>query len=76
MLQAIDSLGASPEHSAHLGDRLDSDVLGARRAGMVAILVETGGHTRHDALRLPESERPDAIAVDLPSVIKWWGLNE
>ena len=76
MLQAVDSMGARPEESAHLGDRLDSDVLGARRAGMVAILVETGGHTRHDALRLPESERPDAIAVDLPSVINWWGLNE
>ena len=74
MLQAVDSMGARPEESAHLGDRLDSDVLGARRAGMVSVLVETGGHNRDDAMRLPESERPDVIAVDLPSVIKWWGL--
>src|SRR2546425_3089914 len=74
MLQAVDSMGARPEESAHLGDRLDSDVLGARRAGMVSVLVETGGHNRDHPMRLPESERPDVIAVDLPSVIKWWGL--
>ena len=75
MLQAVDSMGARPEDSVHLGDRLDSDVLGARRAGMAAVLVETGGHTRDDALRLPESERPDLIAVDLPSLMRWWGLT-
>jgi HAD superfamily hydrolase (TIGR01450 family) len=75
MLQAVDAMGARPEESAHLGDRLDSDVLGARRAGMVSVLVETGGHNRHDAMRLPETERPDLIAVDLPSLITWWGLS-
>jgi 4-nitrophenyl phosphatase len=75
MLQAVDSMGARPEESAHLGDRLDSDVLGARRAGMVSVLVETGGHNRDDAMRLPESERPDVIAVDLPSIMKWWELT-
>jgi 4-nitrophenyl phosphatase len=75
MLQAVESMDARPEESVHLGDRLDSDILGARRAGMASVLVETGGHTRADAMRLPETERPDLIAVDLPSLIEWWGLS-
>ena len=73
--QAVEAMGARPEQSVHLGDRLDSDVLGARNAGMVSVLVETGGHTREDALRLPETERPDVIAPDLPAVLAWLGLG-
>jgi HAD superfamily hydrolase (TIGR01450 family) len=76
MLQAVDAMGARPEESVHLGDRLDSDVLGARRAGMASVLVETGGHTRDDAMRLPETERPDVIALDLPSLLGWWELTQ
>jgi 4-nitrophenyl phosphatase len=76
MLQAVEAMGARPEQSVHLGDRLDSDVMGARNAGMVSVLVETGGHNRADALRLPETERPDAIAPDLPTVLAWLGLDK
>jgi HAD superfamily hydrolase (TIGR01450 family) len=74
MLQAVHAMGATPGEAVHLGDRIDSDVLGARRAGMVAVLVETGGHTRRDAVDLPTGERPDVVATDLPTIIKWWGL--
>lgn len=75
MLQAVDAMGAEPARSVHLGDRIDSDVRGARRAGMVAVLVETGGHTRADVRSGSPEEQPDAIAVDLPTVMRWWGLT-
>lgn len=75
MLQAVDAMGAAPKKAAHLGDRLDSDVLGARRAGMMAVLVETGGHTRRDAMGLPPAERPDVVAADLARIIEWWELS-
>jgi HAD superfamily hydrolase (TIGR01450 family) len=75
MLQAVAAMGAAPERSVHLGDRLDSDVAGARNAGMVAVLVTTGAHTHADAMRLPEIERPDAIADGIPSLMCWLGLS-
>jgi 4-nitrophenyl phosphatase len=75
MLQAVYAMGAEPTEAVHLGDRLDSDVLGARRAGMRAVLVETGGHTRADVPNVPPAEQPDAVAVDLPTVMRWWGLS-
>lgn len=75
MLQAVDAMGATAERSAHLGDRLDSDVQGARRAGMLAVLVETGGHTRDDLASAGPSERPDVVARDLATVMDWWELT-
>jgi 4-nitrophenyl phosphatase len=75
MLQAVHAMGATPERAVHLGDRLDSDVLGAKRAGMVAVLVETGGHTRRNIPSVPPGEQPDVVATDLPTVMKWWGLE-
>lgn len=71
MLQALGQMGAAPVDSIHLGDRLDSDVLGARRAGMVSALVTTGDHTLEDALALEEAERPHVVAPDLPSLMEW-----
>ncbi len=72
MWQAIRLMGGTPEAAVHLGDRLDSDVLAARRAGMVAVLVTTGGHTRAEGLATPVAERPDVIASDLPMLLANW----
>jgi 4-nitrophenyl phosphatase len=71
MLQALGQMGAAPVDAVHLGDRLDSDVLGARRAGMVAALVTTGDHTLEDALALEEPERPHLVASALPALMEW-----
>jgi HAD superfamily hydrolase (TIGR01450 family) len=73
MLIAVEEMGGRPAEAIHLGDRLDSDVMGARRAGMVSALVTTGGHSREDAMARPEPERPDAIAPDIPSLMRWLG---
>lgn len=71
MLIAVEQMGGQPSQAVHLGDRLDSDVMGARRAGMVSVLVMTGAHSREDAMALPEAERPDGIAPDIAAVMRW-----
>lgn len=42
----VDEAGVAPERIAYVGDRLDNDVLPARRAGMFAVFVRRGpwGH--------------------------------
>lgn len=39
---AVGRLGALPAHTLMIGDRLDTDILGARRAGLRSALVRTG----------------------------------
>ena len=48
-----------------VGDRLDTDVEGARRAGLDSLLVLTGVSTAADLLRAPEHQRPTHVAADL-----------
>ena len=50
-----------------VGDRLDSDVLGARRAGMVSALVLTGATTRAEADAA--DPRPTHIADSLAALV-------
>ncbi len=48
-----------------VGDRLDTDVEGAVRAGMDSLLVLTGVATPHDVLTAPPHQRPTYLAADL-----------
>ena len=41
--QAMELAGETPEHTAMLGDKLLTDVLGARRSGVLALMVEPLG---------------------------------
>ena len=41
--RAMDQVGAGPEETAMLGDKLLTDVLGARRSGVKALMVEPLG---------------------------------
>lgn len=41
--QAMDQAGAAPEETAMLGDKLLTDVLGAKRSGVKALMVEPLG---------------------------------
>lgn len=48
-----------------IGDRLDTDVAAARRAGMRSLLVLTGVTGPDELLRAAPDERPDLVCVDL-----------
>lgn len=81
----LDRLGATPEESVFVGDRLRDDVSGARNAGMRAVLTrqfrdELGGPEREEALRIRPEELDglvpdrDIRALDeLPAVLREWG---
>ena len=53
------------ERAAFIGDRLDTDTLGAKRAGLRAIHVLTGIDRAKQLLAAPAGSRPDFIVQDL-----------
>ncbi|MEU7478095.1 HAD-IIA family hydrolase [Lentzea sp. NPDC042327] len=61
--QAAKDLGA--HRPLVIGDRLDTDILGAVNAGMDSLLVLTGVSTEQEAQALPEDQRPTYVGADL-----------
>jgi ribonucleotide monophosphatase NagD (HAD superfamily) len=59
-------LDCAPQEAAIVGDRLDTDVIGGRRAGLRTILVLTGVTNPSEANAA--ATRPDAVVGDLASV--------
>lgn len=57
--RAASTLGL--ERPLMIGDRLDTDILGARRAGFTAALVLTGIDTAETASTAPEEQRPHLL---------------
>jgi HAD superfamily hydrolase (TIGR01450 family) len=51
-----------------VGDRLDTDIEGAVRAGMASLLVLTGASTPADVLVAPPHQRPTHLADDLSAL--------
>ena len=68
---ARDRLG--PGRTLAVGDRLDIDIAGARRAGLDSALVLTGGTTRAEADAA--DPRPTHVADSLPRSCHWASLD-
>ena len=60
---AVARFGA--QHPLFIGDRLDTDILGARRAGMASVLVFTGIDGPKQLLAADADSRPDFVLEDL-----------
>ncbi|MCA9832478.1 MAG: HAD-IIA family hydrolase [Thermomicrobiales bacterium] len=68
MTKAAEQLGCHIGEAVMVGDRLDTDVLSAQRAGMMTALVLTGLTTRQ---MVAESEiLPDFVFEDLPTLLQ------
>ncbi|MEU7645408.1 MULTISPECIES: HAD-IIA family hydrolase [Streptomyces] len=52
-----------------VGDRLDTDVEGARTAGFDSLVVLTGATTPYELLTAPEHQRPTHLAADLRGLL-------
>ncbi len=64
--QAVRLLGADPDRTAAIGDRLETDILGAVRAGISSILLLSGVTRRED---LAASDyQPDWVFEGLPEL--------
>jgi len=66
MIQALARMGGDATNTAVLGDRLDTDILAGRNAGLPTILVLTGVSGRDEAETGPI--RPDFIFKDIGEV--------
>jgi 4-nitrophenyl phosphatase len=68
---ALAALGAAPEHTLMIGDRLDTDIQGAHAVGMKTALVLTGVTTAADldgTASPPDAVYPDLIALRADSL--------
>jgi HAD superfamily hydrolase (TIGR01450 family) len=52
-----------------VGDRLDTDVLGANRVAMASMMVFSGAHGKHDLLDADPQSRPRFIAKDVSGLL-------
>jgi HAD superfamily hydrolase (TIGR01450 family) len=67
---AFERFGASPQETMMIGDRLDTDVLGANRAGVTSALVLTGIDSAKTLLASDVSARPNYVFEDLRELHK------
>jgi 4-nitrophenyl phosphatase len=65
---AMAQMGAQPETAATIGDRLDTDILGGQRAGMITICVLSGSSSRAEA----EAFGPNFIFEDIADLLDVW----
>ena len=65
---AMGQMGAQPETTAMIGDRLDTDILGAQRTGLTSIFVLSGSSNRAEA----EAFEPDFIFADIADLLATW----
>ena len=69
-LEALRRMNASPDTTAVVGDRLDTDILGGIRTNLTGILVLSGITTRE---AVAESEiKPNLVCTDITDLVRMW----
>ena len=53
-----------------IGDRLETDIMGAVAAGVPAMHVLTGVHMARDVIRAPRGQRPSYLAIDMRGLLE------
>jgi putative hydrolase of the HAD superfamily len=66
-LAACEALGVPPSRVAYVGDRLDVDAVGARRAGLTGVWLDRGGAGA--AVPVPEGVHRIAALGELPALL-------
>lgn len=74
LLSILENDGLSPNQAAMIGDRLDTDIACANRAGIGAIFVATGVTPMEVARAGQGNQKPDAFFEDLPALLATLGL--
>jgi 4-nitrophenyl phosphatase len=70
MEQAMERLGACPASTAAIGDRPETDILSAQRAGVLSILTLSGA-TDRERLATFDIE-PDIVLEDINALVETW----
>ena len=68
--EALRRMGARPETTAVIGDRLDTDIAGAARAGLMTVLVLSGISTETDLAA--SLLKPDLVCADVGELVQVW----
>ncbi|MEL4506285.1 HAD-IIA family hydrolase [Luteococcus sp. H138] len=68
LLETMRRMGT--EQAIFVGDRLDTDVMGAVAVQMDSLFVFTGAHGKHDLLAAGEDARPTHIGHDLRALLE------
>jgi len=71
-LTALSRLGTTANETLLIGDRLDTDILGAQQAGLRTALVLTGVTTPADLARADQPIQPEAVFADLIALRTAW----
>ncbi|AQP46668.1 hydrolase [Tessaracoccus aquimaris] len=58
------------DHPIFVGDRTDTDILGANNVGMDSLFVFTGAHGKHDLAAAPPEYRPTYIGYDASALLE------
>lgn len=66
--EALERLGADTTNTAMIGDRLETDIVGAQRAGLTSILVLSGVSTEADIET--SGIKPDYVFADMNAVLE------
>ncbi len=68
--EAMHRMGAAPEATGVVGDRLDTDILGGVRLGLATILVLSGITREEDLTRA--FVQPDLVCADIGELARLW----